>query len=726
MKNENNFKLIAIRPLVGCKNRFLKNLIPGQIYKFYNDYNFYDEKDNLVENKNIVKFDKQGNKLNVKVSKVRHFQNVPTNIYKINKGTENEKELNISAIVGKNGAGKSSVLELLYALCYVIATKKDIINDKTYYSKKFKETEDTFFKDIVEDVTETIEGLEVELYYSKGNEIFCLKNNMSKLELNKFQNENWVPIEFTFDEFFYNIVINYSIYGLNSSQNNRWLNPLFHKNDGYKTPIVINPYRDRGNIDINSEFHLAQTRVLANIIDDSYNDNYIINEKKLVKLEFDIYPEKLDVYDPYSFNNVYDAYEKENNENVIYFFKKLLKEIINYDLEKDKIDILEKLLIEDLSLGTKAEKYRYNDDEKSVNYDIILYQIMKYTIKKIYKICRNYDEYKEFNKEFSKSFPVPKIVNVDELIKLIKKDKSHITLKVLQILYTVKEEYFKDNWEVVRNPENSNHKIYRFKIDIEPFKSIIKQSKKSNSIKVSLKELIPVAFFRPKLFVVNNDKFISSSSSFGVLSSGEQQLVHSIQSILYHLINLNSVFKSSKKGKIKYSNVNIILDEVELYYHPEYQRQFIYELIKGIENINIEKIRGINILFSTHSPFILSDIPHQNTLRIKEGKPYLFQNLDKTFGANIHDLLDNDFFLEKGFMGEWAKIKIQSLIEYLDEKESSLNFNDWEKENSLSFIEIIGEPVLRNALRDMYYKKFDDEIENEITRLRLLQKNKLK
>ena len=720
------FKLIAIRPLVGCKSRFLKNLTQGQIYKFYNDYNFYDESQSLIENKNIIRFDKQGNKFNVEVSKIIYSQNVPSNIYKINRGTENEKELNISAIVGKNGAGKSSILELLYALCYVIATKKGIINDKTYFSKKLKETNDTFFKDIVEDVTETIDGLKVELYYSKGDEIFRIKNNISQLEIHKLQSENWVPIDFILDEFFYNIVINYSIYGLNSSHNNRWLNPLFHKNDGYKTPIVINPYRDRGNIDINSEFHLAQTRVLANIIDESYNDNYIINKKKLVKLEFDIYPEKLDVYDPYSFNNIYDAYEKENNENVVYFFKKILKEVIDYNLEKDKVDILERLLKEDLKLGTSPEKYKYNEAEKNISYDVVLYLIMKYTIKKIYKICRNYDEYKEFNKEFSKSIPVPKIVNTDELIKLIKKDKSHITLKVLQILYTVKEEYFKDNWEVVRNPDNSNHKIYRFEIDINSFILIIKKSKKLNSNKVSLKELIPVAFFKPKLFVINNNEQVNSTSSFGVLSSGEQQLVHSIQSILYHLINLNSVFKSSKRSKIKYSNVNIILDEVELYYHPEYQRLFVNELIKGIENINIEKIKGINILFSTHSPFILSDIPHQNTLRLKEGKPYLFQNLDKTFGANIHDLLDNDFFLEKGFMGEWAKMKIQSLIDYLDENENTLNLNEWEQENSLLFIEIIGEPVLRNALRDMYYKKFDDEIENEITRLRLLQKNKLK
>ena len=34
-----SFKLLAIRPLNGCNKKFLKNLIPNQIYKFYNEIN---------------------------------------------------------------------------------------------------------------------------------------------------------------------------------------------------------------------------------------------------------------------------------------------------------------------------------------------------------------------------------------------------------------------------------------------------------------------------------------------------------------------------------------------------------------------------------------------------------------------------------------------------------------------------------------------------------------
>ena len=41
-----SFKLIAIRPLSGCNDKFLKNLIPNQIYKFYNEYKFLYENEN--------------------------------------------------------------------------------------------------------------------------------------------------------------------------------------------------------------------------------------------------------------------------------------------------------------------------------------------------------------------------------------------------------------------------------------------------------------------------------------------------------------------------------------------------------------------------------------------------------------------------------------------------------------------------------------------------------
>lgn len=38
---------------------------------------------------------------------------------------------------------------------------------------------------------------------------------------------------------------------------------MFHKNDGYYTPIVITPYRESGNINVQKENGLASQRIMA-------------------------------------------------------------------------------------------------------------------------------------------------------------------------------------------------------------------------------------------------------------------------------------------------------------------------------------------------------------------------------------------------------------------------------------------------------------------------------
>jgi hypothetical protein len=145
---------------------------------------------------------------------------------------------------------------------------------------------------------------------------------------------------------------------------------------------------------------------------------------------------------------------------------------------------------------------------------------------------------------------------------------------------------------------------------------------------------------------------------------------------------------------------------------------------------------GVNITFITHSPFILSDIPSKNALHIEDGKPDSFigtSGYNETFGANIHELLDNDFFLKNGFMGEFAKSKINNTIRYLTikmnverlsnipkeprhefeklkqeslEKEIEYLINSFEIIQDAEFhrqiIDLIGEPILKKKLKEMY------------------------
>jgi len=722
MINQNiGFKLIAIRPLVGCLERFSKNLRLGMIYKFYDDYKFVNLRGDEVGIKEGDETD---------VTDVYYTNTVPNDLYTISVKDGHEIHLNISAIVGKNGSGKSTLLELLYLGCYAASVKFGLINDDEYNVKRFKETGDSFFSDIVSDVQETIDELKVDYYFSKGDSLYVLKNTKPYCYLSRLSNGLWVEESFEIGELFYSIVINYSIYGLNSGLNNSWLNALFHKNDGYKTPIVINPYRRNGNIDINSEYHLAQTRLLSNLITDSISNNNIISNKSVVHLEFDILPDELETFNSISFKNIFSTHEAVNNETIIDLFVRLLHDLVKYNVPEQDKKNLETYLNNDIALS-EIHKFDYKESSPSPKYIEILYLALKYTIKKIFKICRNYEDFSDFTTNNGRD-KVPKLQNVNELIIALNSDKSHITLKLKQILYTIKAGYFKSDWHVIRNPKNIAHKAYRHSITINDFAQMIKDARRKNS-KVDMKELIPVAFFRPNLLIQNSNN-PESISNFGSLSSGEQQLIHSIQSILYHINNVNSVFYSSKPYKTTYSSINIILDEVELYYHPEFQRIFLDELIAGIKSLSIKNIEGINILFSTHSPFILSDIPRQNILKLVDGIPLVLEQGEKTFGANIHELLAHEFFMTGGFVGKYSKDKILDLVKFLkydsDEQVTVTNLKPtykWDKEHAQLFINLIAETLIAERLQALYDKKYHARdkayIEEQIKKLQAKLQN---
>ena len=98
----------------------------------------------------------------------------------------------------------------------------------------------------------------------------------------------------------------------------------------------------------------------------------------------------------------------------------------------------------------------------------------------------------------------------------------------------------------------------------------------------------------------------------------------------------------------------MVFDEAELYYHPEYQRRFVAMLLESLNAAGIDrrKIRSVNILIATHSPFILSDVLTENTLYLSEGNPV---KVDKqTFGANYYDMLRSSFFFTNSPIGDVA------------------------------------------------------------------------
>ena len=125
-----------------------------------------------------------------------------------------------------------------------------------------------------------------------------------------------------------------------------------------------------------------------------------------------------------------------------------------------------------------------------------------------------------------------------------------------------------------------------------------------------------------------------------------------------------------------------------------------------MERTKLNKHFGFNIIVVTHSPFVLSDIPRGNILFIKNGENVTDKMTIETFGANVNELLAESFFLSSGFMGEFAKKKIMSLVEFL--QSSELSTAEWNRDSASKMIEIIGDDVIKLQLRNMFAKKFSE------------------
>ena len=148
---------------------------------------------------------------------------------------------------------------------------------------------------------------------------------------------------------------------------------------------------------------------------------------------------------------------------------------------------------------------------------------------------------------------------------------------------------------------------------------------------------------------------ISSFMKFDVLphmSSGEMSFLM-LFARLYHFVD------KVPSG----SNVVVFLDEAETTLHPEWQRCLVAYCIRFFE-IFLPN-RQYQLIFASHSPILLSDIPKGNVCcldRNKKGECYV-RNIavDNTFAANVYELFDTSYFLKGGPIGDFAQAKIRGL-----------------------------------------------------------------
>lgn len=167
---------------------------------------------------------------------------------------------------------------------------------------------------------------------------------------------------------------------------------------------------------------------------------------------------------------------------------------------------------------------------------------------------------------------------------------------------------------------------------------------------------------------------------------------------------LNIIAKSCDAYNKISSNDNLILilDEPDRALHPELARCFLDEFLNALNNY---KHKGtIQIVMSSHSPFIVTDILPEYVYLLKNdeikenGKRTIITNELNTFATNIYYLLMESFMMKNTF-GEYSYKKIEKIITLLKNKEKISNM---ELEDIKKIIDRISEDVVRKKLLELY------------------------
>jgi hypothetical protein len=160
------------------------------------------------------------------------------------------------------------------------------------------------------------------------------------------------------------------------------------------------------------------------------------------------------------------------------------------------------------------------------------------------------------------------------------------------------------------------------------------------------------------------------------------------------------------------SSCILLLDEPETHMHPELARNLLSNLTQWVKPspVMIQRTE-IQIILTTHSPFLLSDILKENVLILNWARRSEWQQAGTdvhppafpTYAANFYSILMDSLILESGY-GELALKQIldvkKKLLDY------SVEIDVKEKRKIQNVIRNVGEQLVKNDLTRLYEYRF--------------------
>ncbi|MBU3133103.1 AAA family ATPase [Clostridium gasigenes] len=637
----------------------------------------------------------------------------------------------ISAIVGKNGTGKTTVARMIHSRCDGAHPFGDIIRKynedngdiNSDYSKEVQVYVDNYLD------KEGKERKKIIIYYflGKGTELQVSYNNIKYSEYGKVDRPNIERI---------------NLDGLKNEVNGN--DNLSMAEEKHKTTVVYITNTFDIN-DIHSERGLCDITTYGKDKSISFSPMYNLKKAKsehknlygaakpgiVLSSIINEYAEKMNL-------DYFDAYRKYQAYDLLLSFKKAPVGIT------DKLDIFKEFKIKIKTFG----EYTENDPQIGAVDNFVgnrVHIIRQHVLKSLYKnikfeniakiiyiniLCEvllflnvwDYTEDFEMLKKENKiamddkrtfELVLNKTKELDKSkIKVVELIEEAICLKSMDILILTRfKEVIDDNTD------------YKMLLSTEWYKQFIEyidifevNKKLQLADKVNFKNNNVVAFLLEEF---NKDSSIYKrmlNIEPVVASTGETALVNIFASI-YKTIELRPVAKS----------IILILDELDVYLHPRWQQQILKEITNWI-NTDF-KDKKIQLIITSHSPIILSDITADRVIKLnRDHNNCIISKCDeKTFGANVGTLFYDSFFMKEGSIGDIAKDKIQEVIKYTRGEENSIKTY----EEAKYLIENIGEPIVKAKLsadlEKMNIKKSlkADEIQNLISKMTFEEKTEL-
>ena len=542
-----------------------------------------------------------------------------------------------------------------------------------------------------------------------------------------------------------------SIKGSFWGENISMVSAIVGKNGTGKTSILrsikdsyIDAINDLGEEVSNSTFLKIFYSSNLNYENDQFEDNTVINLSQYLRLKRELRGDEVGVTEMLEIHNsefYLDLIQLKKNEEL----NSLLLDLGLPNIEKYEISLL-KLKEDDWNISMNLRPYFDNLDQKKDQ------ERLEREQQKINELRLTDDEKIRYNKDYNET---------SYKIRLELEVINAVILKVKRILERTGNRYLQEGFidEQISDLENITSYKESFYWIIE--KAYFKLTNNSQPIFLPFKEI--KEFTDALLSIVEEQQNFSNWTKFSVNSDVAYNFIIKYQSFIrafksnftyddYPILRLNTdillsngersmyeLFSQMYKLEIAISNGEfnfkneletylILLDEADLSFHPTWKKRYISLLIKILPAIF--KGKKIQIIFTTHDPLALSDVPKQNVIFLdkNEGQTIISEQNIETFGANIHELLADSFFISDGLMGDFAKEKIQDLVSFLTfDAELPIRLDNqkpiepWDKNSALQLIEIVGEPVIQQRLQSLFDIKFNisekEALESKINEL---------